>query len=236
MIASPRLQARIAGFLYLVVVLTSTFSLFAGSGLIVRGDAAATATGIMAQEPLFRLAFAANLIAGAAYVAVIGLLYGVLKPVSRSFSLVAAFLGLTGCAVGAATSLSFLAPVVLLGGAPYLSVFSAEQLQALAMISLRLNAIGSNIGLVFFGFYCLSLAGLVLGSTFIPRLFGVLLAVAGMAWLTGSLSVFLSPPLANALSPYAMPIAAFGEGAFTLWLLVMGVNATRWKAQAEGAA
>lgn len=229
---SPRLKARIAGFLYLIVIAVSTGALLTNSALIVSGDAAATASNILASEFRFRLSFAAILISNVAYVGVTAMLYGLLKPAGRDLSFLAAFFGLMGCAVGAATSLHLLAPLTLLKGAPVLSSFSPEQLEALALTSLRLSGIGNNISLMFFGFYCLTLGFLVVGSTFLPRIIGAALAVSGLAWLTSSFASFLAPSLAKDLSTYLMAAAALGEITLTLWLLVVGVNVTKWKAQA----
>ena len=82
--------------------------------------------------------------------------------------------------------------------------------------------------LVFFGFYCLLIGYLIFKSAFLPRILGVLMAFAGLGWLT-----FLSPQLANHLSPYVFAPGLLGEGALTLWLLVIGVNQQRWKQQAS---
>jgi hypothetical protein len=84
--------------------------------------------------------------------------------------------------------------------------------------------------LVFFGFYCLLIGYLIFRSTFLPRILGVLMAFGGLGWLT-----FVSPPLANYLSPYNMAPGILGEGSLTLWLLVMGINVQRWKEQASTA-
>ncbi len=84
--------------------------------------------------------------------------------------------------------------------------------------------------LVFFGFYCLLIGYLIFKSTFLPPILGVLMAIAGLSWLT-----FLSPPLANYLSPYNMVLAALCEGALMLWLLVFGVNEQRWLERASAA-
>jgi Domain of unknown function (DUF4386) len=82
-------------------------------------------------------------------------------------------------------------------------------------------------GLVFFGFYCLLIGYLIFRSTFQPRILGALMAFAGLGWLT-----FLSPLLTSQLYPYNLAPGILGEGALTLWLLVMGVNEQRWKEQA----
>jgi hypothetical protein len=227
---SPRLKARIAGVFYLLEMLTGGFAiLFVGGRLFVSGDAAATATNILAHLSLFQLGFAANLIQFACYVAVTGLFYDLLRPVNRSLSLLAAFFSLVGCTIGAVSCLFYFAPVVILGGAQYLNVFKVEQLQALALMFLKLYGQCFNISFVFFGFYCLLIGYLIFRSTFLPRILGAGMAFAGLGWLT-----FLSPALAHHLVPYILA-AGIGEISLTLWLLVAGVNAQRWKEQASAA-
>jgi hypothetical protein len=102
-----------------------------------------------------------------------------------------------------------------------------EQSQALALMFLKLRGQTTNIGLVFFGFYCLLIGYLIFKWIFLPRILGVLMALAGLAWLT-----FLSPPLANYLSPYNSALGLLGEGSLTLWLLIVDVNDQPWKQQA----
>ena len=226
---SPRLTARTAGVFYLLTILTRMFvEIFVRNRLVVSDDAAATAANIMAHEPLFRLGFAADIIAFASYIALTALLYELFKPVNRSLSLVAAFFSLVACVVQAISSLFHLAPLVLLGGAPYLRAFTVEQLQALALMFLRLRAAAyHNIGLVFFGLYCLLVGVLILRSTFLPRILGVLMVLAGLSYV-----LFLSPPLARSLQPYILVFPGVGQIALTLWLLGIGVNAQRWTTQA----
>jgi len=229
--ASPRLKAKIAGVFYLLNILTGVFAeVFVRGRLVVYGDAAATATNILAQEPLFRLGFASALICVACYIAVTALFYNLFKPVNRSLSLLAAFFSLVGCAIQAFICLFLLAPLVVLGGAQYLSVFKVEQLQALALMFLTLYGQGFTIAMVFFGFYCLLIGYLIFRATFLPRILGVLMVIAGLCWLT-----FLSPPLADYLSPYILALGTLGEGSLCLWLLVIGVNVPKWEEQASAA-
>ena len=227
-VACPR--ARITGVVYLLYFLTAIIGEFFLRGLVVDGDAAATANNILAHESLFRLGLATGLISTAFYVAVTALFYDLFKTVSRSLSLLAAFFSLVGCAILAFASLFQLAPLVVLGGSQYLSVFKVEQLRALALMFLELNTQAGNICVVFFGVYCLLIGYLIFRSTFLPRLLGVLMALAGLGWLT-----FLSPPLANHLSPYNLVLGFLAELALMLWLLVRGVNVQRWKEQASAA-
>ena len=227
-VACPR--ARITGVVYLFYFLTAVCGEFFLKGLVVDGDAAATANNILAHQPLFRLGLATGLIATSCYVAVTALFYDLFKPVNRSLSLLAAFFSLVGCAILAFASLFRIAPLVVLGGGQYLSVFEVEQLRALASLFLALYGQGVDICFVFFGVYCLLIGYLIVRSAFLPRILGVLLVFAGLGWLT-----FLSPPLANYLSPYILVLGFLAELALMLWLLVMGVNVQRWKKQASPA-
>jgi hypothetical protein len=227
---SPHPKARISGVVYLLYFLTAAFSEFFLRGFVVSGDAEATANTILAQQPLFRLGFATGLIATSCYIAVTALFYNLFKPVNRSVSLVAAFFSLVGCAILAFGSVFHLAPLVVLGGSQYLSVFKVEQLRALALMFLELHGQAVNICLVFFAFYDLLIGYLIFRSTFLPRVLGVLMAIAGLGWLT-----FLSPPLANFLSPYILLLGFLAELSLCLWLLVVGVNVQQWKEQARAA-
>jgi len=96
--------------------------------------------------------------------------------------------------------------------------------------ALRLQPQGVNIALVFHGFYCMLIGYLIFRSIFLPRVLGVLMAFAGLAWLT-----FLSNPLVNYLSPYNLASGLLGDVSVFLWLLVIGVNVQRWKEQASAA-
>ena len=226
--ASPCPRARITGVVYLFYFLTAVCGEFFLKGLVVHGDAAATANNILAHQPLFRLGLATGLIATACYVAVTALFYGLFKAVNRSLSLLAAFFSLVGCAILAFASLFRIAPLVILGGGQYLSVFNVEQLRALASLFLELYGQVVNVCFVFFGVYCLLIGHLIFRSAFLPRILGVLMTFAGLGWLT-----FLSPPLANYLSRYSLATALLVEGLAMLWLLVTGVDVQRWKEQAS---
>ena len=227
--ASPRLKARIAGLLYLIVIATAMFAeAFVRGTLIVSGDAAATAHKILASEELFRLGFAADLVNFACYIGVVLILYGLFKPAGRSLSLIAAGFGMAGCVVGAINLLNQLAPLVVLGRAPYLNSFRPEQLQTVAYVFLRLHGYGYSISMVFFGIYCVLLGCLVIRSTFMPRILGVLLAIAGVGYVIDSFANFLSPSFAAQLGIYLLLPGFVAELGLTLWLIAVGVNVPKW--------
>jgi Domain of unknown function (DUF4386) len=226
-VASPNPKVRAIGVVYLLYFLAAVVAVFLTKGLVV-SDAAATANNIVAHEALYRSGFAVGLIANALYIALTAFFYGLFEPVNRSVSLLAAFFSLVGCAVQIFGGLFQLAPLVVLGDNQWLSTFKVEQLQAAALMCLKLHAQTFNISLVLFALYDLLIGYLIFKSTFLPRLLGVLLMVAGLGWLT-----FVWPPLASSLSSYVLPVGALAEIVLMLWLLVKGVNATRWHERAS---
>ena len=222
--ASPLSTANFAGAFYLTSILTGGAAAFVRWRLVVPGDAAATATNILAHEPLFRMVLAADLISASCYVAVTVLFYEMFKMVNKRLSLLAAFFSLTSGAIVAFACLFHIAALVVLRGAQYLNILDVQPLPTLALLCLKLRAQTYGISLVFVGFSCLLIGYLIFKSTFLPRILGVLIVIAGLGWLT-----VLSPPLAKYLWPYIAAPGLMSEGALTLWLLVIGVNAERWK-------
>src|SRR5207253_3445628 len=216
---SPRTKARITGLFYLLTILTGLFAQgFVSGKLVVGGDAAATATNILTHRGLFQLGFAVYLIEMACQIAVTALFYDLLKPAGRSVSLLAAFLGLAGCVIKTFSRVFFIAPLFVLGGAHYLSTFSTEQLQALALLLLKVNDHGTGMALAFFGFYALLTGYLIIKSTFLPKILGMLSVCCGLGWLT-----FLYPSLGYRLFPYLAVIGILGAASLIFWLLVFGV-------------
>jgi hypothetical protein len=230
--ASPLLMARIAGALVLIITVAAPFAeVFVRGRLVVYGNAAATATNILAHESLYRLAGAADLLAFICDAAVALILYELLKPVSRRLALFAASFRLLHAAIVAANTLHHFAPLVLLGDAHLLTAFNTDQLQALVLVSLSLHGTGYNIGLVFFGVHCLVIGYLIGKSTFLPHILGALLVIAGFCYLINSFAHLLSPSLAAHLYPYIL-LPGLAEPLLALWLVVMGVDVQRWKEQA----
>jgi Domain of unknown function (DUF4386) len=233
---SAQMAARLAGLFSLITMAAGiSASFLVVDPLIVSGDAAATATNILASESLYRLGFAAKFVDYTFYLGVTILLYGLLKPAGKSLSLLAAVFSFVGTAVVASTSLHYLAPLFLLGDAPYLAAFGADQVQALAYLPHKLRSIGSNIAMVFFGFHLMFVGWQIVRSTFLPRLLGALSAIGGICFLINSFANFLSPQFAAGLLPYILAPGVLAQALLALWLLVMGVNAARWREQASTA-
>jgi hypothetical protein len=230
---SPRTKARAAGVFFLLTTLAGIFAqVFVTGNLVVSTDASATAANIVNHESLFRLGFAVYLIEMACQITMTALFYDLLKPVNKSLSLLAAFFSLTGCVIKILTRLFFIAPLLLLlRDESYLKVFSAPQTQSLALLFLNINEQGAAIALVFFGFATILKGYLILKSTFLPRVFGVLGILAGVCWLS-----FMYTPLAYSILPFIFLLGLVATALQIFWLLAFGVNEERWKEQASAAA
>jgi Domain of unknown function (DUF4386) len=213
---SKQPRARITGVVYLLSFLFALGTLFTPG----------TPKDIVAHEPLFRLEFAVGLIWIALYIAVTALLYSLFKPVDRRLALLAAFFSLVACTIQSFASVFELVPLVV-GGNQYSSAFRADQLQALAQMFLDLNVQANYIAVVLFGLFDILIGYLIFRSTFMPRVLGVLMAIAGLLWL-----IFLYPPLANRMLVEIEAPGFVAELALMLWLLIRGVNVQRWKEQA----
>lgn len=233
--ASPRFKARIAGLLYLIVIVGGFFAEVLVRGkLVVHGDPAATAHNIMTHELLYRWGFVAELLYLVCNVPLALLLYDLFKVVSRTVALLDLGFGLLSTVIEAVSLLGHYAPLLFLNGGHHLSAFTPEQLQAASYVSIQLFESGFAICLVFFGFDCLAMAYLIIRSTFLPKIIGVLLGIEGVFYLVNSFANFLAPAIADRVFPF-LAASAIAEILMCLWLLVMGVNEQRWKDQARAA-
>lgn len=232
--ASPHARARITGVVYLLFFLTAlvgeAFLQPAGMSSVtpVSGGAGSLAKSVLDHQAFHHLGVAFGLLSTALYVGVTALFYLLLKPVSRSLALLALSFGLVAMAITALGSLFELAPLAILGTSR--SALNGEQLQALALVFLRVGDHISEISLVFSGFFQILNGYLIFRSTYLPRILGVLMAVAGVGWL-----LFLAPPLANALLIPLEVLGFLGEAPLMLWLLVRGANDQLWHERAATA-
>lgn len=154
--ASPRFVARMTGLFYLLTIVAGGFAQgFVSNRLVVSGDASITATNILAHKSLFQWGFTVYLIEMACQIVFIALFYELLKPANKSISLIAAFLGLAGCAIKTVSRLFYIAPLLIVEGRPYLSVLDDQQRHALALLFLQINDHGAGMALAFFGLYAL---------------------------------------------------------------------------------
>ena len=225
---NPNKTARIAGFLYLIMVPFALFGVMWTSSLIVPGDAAATANNIMASELLFPLSIVSALIVQIGHILLVLLLYKLLKAVNKNHALLMVIFMLVSVPITMLNELNRFAVLLLLSGADYLTVFTADQLQALVPLFLDLHEHGVSIAGIFWGLWLFPMGYLVFKSGYIPRILGVLLIIAGFGYLLDSVSFFLFPDFVATISQFT----GIGEILLPLWLLIKGVNVKQWEKRA----
>jgi hypothetical protein len=234
--SSPRQLARMAGALYLINIVGGAFAIsIVPAMVLVAGNAAATAHNIQTHELLYRSGLVAHVLVTVTNVPLALIFYELFKVVNRRLALLDVFFILVATAIEAAGIVNQFAPLVLLGSGPYTSALPAAQLQALAYIPWNLSSNEYSLHTVFFAFDIITMAYLVLRSTFLPRAIGVLLAIDSLAYLVYSFAYFLAPGFAAQLVPWIQFPALIGEGSLCLWLLVVGVNVERWEKRASAA-
>ena len=225
---TPLPRPRLIGAVYLLYFLTAFLAMFLARGIFVPNQATLTAANILEHQGLYRSALAVDLIGNILYVCLTALLYHLLGPVNWRLSLVAAFISLVGCGVQVFAGALRLAPLTLLTSTQLAQVFGADQLRSMALLCLTIHAQTFTISLVLFGVYDVLLGVLVFRSSYLPRFIGVLLMCAGIGWLA-----FLWPPLASAVASVVLPLGAIAEIVIMLWLLIRGVDVSKWEEKAR---
>ncbi|HET6432713.1 DUF4386 domain-containing protein [Dyella sp.] len=222
---SPQALARLAGALYLVIIVAGALGeLLVRGRLVVPGDALATATRIGASPMLWRLGVAGDLLMHVCDVFVMWALYVLLRPVSRRLALLNLLLNLIQTAALVANKLTLMVPLLLLGDAPYLAAIDLAQRQAWSLAAIELHEYGFGIGLIFFGCVCLLEGYLIRTSGYLPRLLGMMMQLAGACYLVNSFTLLLVPAIEAQLFPAILMPCLVAELSLALWLLLKGVD------------
>lgn len=222
-----RTLARTAGWLYLVIIVGAGFAQgVVRGGLVVPGDAAATAAAIEGASWLFRLGLVGDLVAFAADAAVAVLLYVLLRAVSPTVALMAAAFRLVAHpAIGSLNLVHHLGALLILEGSIAPGTFEPAQLDALALLSLEVHHLGYLLAGVFFGVHLALLGFLLVKSERFPGWLGILVALAAVGYLTETFVHLLFPVAAAFGTALVAVTAGVGEVALCLWLVVRGVRA-----------
>jgi len=221
---SLKKTARLAGLLYLILVITGVYSImYVSSQIIAQGDAVTTAKNILANEFLFRTGLINDFISNTIFVLLVLVLYRLLKQVNEfQAKLMVAFVVVQIPAVFIMGALNITSLMIFKG--EILQTFELNQRQDLAMLFLKINDYGTIALEVFWGLWLIPFGQLVYKSGFIPRIFGILLIIAGIAYVIDSFTFFLFPSYRAFLNQPTLLIVAIGEISITLWLLIKGVK------------
>src|SRR5437870_2322456 len=216
--------ARIAGAIYLSMVITGPFSLiYVPSKLIVRGNAAATAENILAHETMFRLSILADLVGQVIFICLAIALYRLLSNINKIWAGLMVALILVSAAVGFFNTLNDIAALTLFRGADFLAVFEKPQRDALGYLFIRLHSQGNLVNEIFWGLWLFPFGLLVFRSDFLPRFIGVWLMINCFGWLVLSITALFFPLYYDTAFRTAQPVL-FGELVIMLWLLIKGAK------------
>jgi uncharacterized protein DUF4386 len=217
--------ARAAGFLLLASLAAGGFGEAYVPSRIIAADAGTTMQNLRSYDSLLRIGFVAYLIEATCDIVLVMLFYALLRPVSRYISLLAAMFGLMGTALFAGSELFFFAPTLLTSHAGYLTPFRPEQVNAIALVSLRLFGMGAGLFMTFYGTGWILRGWLIWRSGYLPRFLGALMAITGTAFVGRNLQIVLAPTSGAGWFPVVM---APGMLTLMLWLMIKGVDETRW--------
>jgi len=210
---------RSAGLLYLALAATGAFGTFyVPLAVIVAGDPAGTAERVRTSEALVRLGIASELTSATLFIFVALALYGLFKGVDQRNAVLMVILAVVSVPISFVGVAAELGALGLLSGALHVSAAGPAELELLAYVLLRLHIQTIVVAEIFWGLWLLPLAALAIRSGAVPRVVGVLLILAGSAYLVGTLVSVLVPAFAAAASIAAVILEA-GELSMIVWLL-----------------
>jgi hypothetical protein len=224
-VTSIKAKARLAGILYVLMGIPAWFSLmYIPSAFVVRGDATATARNIVTSQSLYRLGILSELVSQTIFLVLVLVLYDLFKDADRKQARLMVMLVGVSVAFEFANCLNLVAPLILLSGADFLAVFSKPQLDALALVFLKLRNDGLGVISLIWGLWLLPFGVLVIKSGFFPKGLGVLLIVACFAYVTDSITLIMLPVPIPVVSTVTLALGGLGELAIVVWMIVVGAK------------
>ncbi|HSZ53537.1 MAG TPA: DUF4386 domain-containing protein [Caulobacteraceae bacterium] len=228
----PRLLARMAGLFYLAIIVSALWGYLQVRGqLIIPHDMALTAANIIAHQQLYRMGFSAIVITVLCNPPMGVLLYELLKPVNSLVALLALVFIIISTTIEAVNIFNYMSPLFTLTLPEYRTAFQPAELQGIVRGANRLWSYGFSVSLAFFSVFCVLTGYLIIRSRFFPTVLGWLIIAAGAYHLSDSFITFLGLPDIPYIGLLRLPLVA--EGAFALWLTVIGVDDRKWREQAE---
>lgn len=230
MITAINKTARIGGIFYFIIIAAGFYGeMIVRSGLIVSGNAIATANNIIASQLLWRTGIAADLIMHICDIPLMLIFYLLLKPVNKNLALAALLFNLVQTAVLVTNKLNLAIALFPLSNADYLKSFDPQKLYTLTYLSIRAHGYGFGFGLIFFGCTCLITGYLIFKSGYLPKAIGILMQIAGMCYLVNSFALILVPSFSDMLFPFILLPPFIGELSLCLWLIFKGVKISVWE-------
>ncbi|HEX7191844.1 MAG TPA: DUF4386 domain-containing protein [Thermoanaerobaculia bacterium] len=217
-------DARAVGAWYFALA-TAPFSLiYVPSTLVVPNDAAATASKILGHEMMFRLSILNEILVAVVFVFLSLAVYRLFSGVNKMQAALAVILGsVLSAPISFLAVVNDIAALAILHAPRYLSVFSKPQLEALALLFLRLHHYVIVVQQVSWGLWLFPFGLLVMRSRFLPRILGILLIINGCAYIALTLTSVLAPDYSSVVTSIAY-LPETGELWIALWLLIKGIK------------
>jgi len=221
---AQQIAARVVGALYLIQMATAVFGqVFVRGQLIVRGDVAKTAENILANEQLFRLSIAGDLITYAGVIVLAWAFYVVVKTVNKNLALLSVFFRLVENAVLFVATIGSMVVLRLLTNAGHAQAFEPAQLHSMASLAFGIQGIGMSFGFILLGLGSTVFSWLLLKSRYVPKVFAVWGIFSSLLLSAGALALIAFPRLGVIGMSYMAPMGIFEVG-LGLWLLIKGIN------------
>lgn len=229
-ITNPNKTARIAGFLYLLLIPLGILGLlYIPNTLFVPGDMATTMDNIRANEFLFRAGTVGAILAQLLNIAVVLYLYKVLASTSKIPGQLMVIFLLLGVPIAFANELFHFAILLILNSPDFLSAFSTAQVQTMTALFIDLHAHGIMVAQLFWGLWLFPMGYMVYKSGYLPRIIGILLMIGCFGYLMDSFIFFFVPDFGITVSEFTF----LGEVLLPLWLVIKGVNVEAWKKKTQ---
>lgn len=224
----PQAYARIAGALYLLIIIAGALGqLYIRGSLIIPGDAVATVNNLTAFPLMWRIGVFGDILMHVFDIPLMVILYVLFKPVNRNIALLGLAFNLIQTAVLVVNKLTLVLPLLILNNAGYLASFEPSQINSQIMLLTDLHNYGFGFGLIFFGFACLAYGYLIVNSSYFPKITGIFIAAAGLCYLINSFTLILAPEYSPKVFPILV-ICLLAELSFCLYLLIKGLDQSEW--------
>ncbi|MEO8172641.1 MAG: DUF4386 domain-containing protein [Sediminibacterium sp.] len=222
--------ARLGGLLYLVIIIAGFSSEFFFRGkMIVAGNATATANNIMDSPTLWRIGIGLEYFCVICTIVLAMIYFFLLRPVHKKLNLLAAFFRIVSITVQVVALLGLIQALFPLDQSEYLNVFTAGQRNAMTNLAIKSHSFGYGISLLFLGCCFLIHGYLIRKSSFLPKVLGILIQIAGIGYLSNGFTLILAPELTSWTFPIIILPVLVAETSLSIWLLVKGVDVAKWK-------
>ncbi|MEQ8534880.1 MAG: DUF4386 domain-containing protein [Imperialibacter sp.] len=226
---TQRQDARLAGLIYLILVLTGIFSLmYVPSQIVSNADPATTVVNIKNSEMLFKLGMMANVVCFSCFLILPLVLYRLLSPVNKTHAVLMVALSVVSVPISLVNLLNKWSVLTLLGDSPYLSALDTSQIQAQVMLHLDYYNNGTQLASIFWGLWLFPFGYLVYKSGFLPKFFGVFLMLGCFGYVIEAVgSFFYAGYYDLAIASIICIPSSIGEIGICLWLLIVGTTLKR---------